>query len=47
MKWIFYTLAFMALLVLSGCSVTIIHPPSAASFMEKMKMNLYQMLSAL
>lgn len=35
MKWIFYTLAFMALLVLSGCSVTIIHPPSAASFMEK------------
>jgi hypothetical protein len=35
MKWIFYTLAFMAALVLSGCSVTIIHPPSAASFMEK------------
>ena len=31
MKWIFYTLAFMAALVLSGCSN---HPPSAAQFMN-------------
>lgn len=35
MKRIFYTLAFMAALVLSGCSITVIHPPSAAAFMEK------------
>lgn len=35
MKWIFYTLAFMAALVLSGCNTMLVHPPSASAFMEK------------
>jgi len=34
MKWIFYTLAFMAALVLSGCNTMLVHPPSASAFME-------------
>ena len=33
MKWIFYTLVFMAALVLSGCS-SIMRPPSATAFMS-------------
>lgn len=33
MKWLFYTLAFMASLVLSGCS-SIMRPPSATAFMS-------------
>ena len=33
MKWLFYTLAFMASLVLSGCS-SVMRPPSATAFMS-------------
>ena len=33
MKWIFYTLVFMAALILSGCS-SIMRPPSATAFMS-------------
>lgn len=34
MKRIFYILAFMAALVLSGCNTMLVHPPSASAFME-------------
>ena len=35
MKWLAYLIVLITALVMVGCSVAIIHPPSAATFMEK------------